>query len=550
MMKDAIKFVPLYFLLAWTLSIVSNQIVIQVSDNYAETSILLAESLDAKQVEGIFTSADNEEVYKKIVTDDTYTIYTTDEQFYRIFNMLSTNGKKLFGKYYYVYNEPPNTMSGKFYIKNANMDYINLISSIITTDFEVSSEENSNTVYYFTLLAKVTFYYVLVFMICLIYFLGQFEANKRKLLLLEMNGNPNYINKQFTKYVITLDLVAMLLFGIVFQVNTVLELCFLILSLVINHMLLIMIRKLIYVKYIYTVRKNFSEQIVTKSSKVIYPAIILISLLVIAVSYSLILSVNLSHNYLNNELIRVQKPIEYRGIYKANGALRSEVDVNTINNLSDSNGFYFESDEISNSIVINCNYAQEFLGVSSCKLGTYSYSEFSTTNITQLEVIPFDLSKRTMIDPTVTIIDDSDIYTDDMYWLQKPNITHLNINTTDYFFRQSQLELKQAILVNLAKLLSFGLVLITIIDRFIWQYIQVLGRKHQLFLLNGQKIHFSQFLIVGSGLILLFVPIVNNLFISINLLIFLPLCMLFYYCLIVITKYIINKKCINILHER
>lgn len=492
-MRKIIVLIPLFFLISYNQLIIFNNLVYGVSDNMSETLITLPYEISGEDVEQIFNTPAGSYVYKVIATDEIQTIYTNDEQFLETFNKLSTNGKNIFMDKYYVYDKVPDSMMGKLYVKNGSDEYFSNLQILFDNQLEIEREYNqySSRLYYIRYIYKLLLLNLVLFFFCLIYYLNLFEKNQRKLLIQELNGNQGMLKKQIVSLNVELLITYSLIFLLLVRVNTVIELISFLLVLglmIINNLIL---SKIIYYVYKIKVRNSFRSSLYTQKT---FYGYIFMAILVILTLLSINSFIGLSKNsliYYNNYTIMKTKPEHFKTMYRAKDAWTSEIKSFSIPDLSGYPGYYFSYEKDFAELNINCKYAREYLNFQTCDLGTYTYSpgnDSETTYGTEMIVEPFDLLEPELINPTIKIIDNTQVITSDMYWDEDPNIPYLNIEQNGYFFNQEQNMNRSIILRYASKLLIQLMMLISTVSIFSNTYKTNYGRKLALKKLNGQRI--------------------------------------------------------------
>lgn len=492
-MKKILLLLPIFLLLTINQLIVLNVWVGSFDNGLAETNVLLPGKIGSEDIRYIFDTPVDTYVYKVVLTGKICTIYTNDLQFYKTFNLLSSNGKNLFIQKYEVYNEPPTTMQGEFYVGNGTDEYINGLQSHFNNKLQVSEVSESGIVYYIMYLLRLFIINVIFFAMCLLYYLSQFERDKRKLLLCELNGNQTVMDEALHD----LRIQIMILYGVisylVFKVNTILELIIYLVLLCLMIIISFLITFLIKLVYKRLITKSYLKSVQINSSIYCY---LYLGLIVIFTMLSISNYTNLSKysiEYITNYQVMKGKPEEYRQMYQARTGLSSEINFDSLGNLSEYDGYYVNYEKDFGEVNVNCKYAIEYLNFDTCNIGTYTHGEVddNETYSQDIEVNSFDLLVSVLINPTIKIVDDSELMTSDIFWESRPDIDYLDIETTETFYKQAQANLRFYIGLFLSKTLVFIMLVSSLIIILIRTYHFNYGQSIAMKKLHGRRVYIS-----------------------------------------------------------
>lgn len=490
-MKKLIILIPLFLLISYNQLIVLNQLMIRVSDGMSETLITLPNNITGEDVKQVYETPSGTYAYKLIVKDKERKIYTNDSKFLQTFNKLSKNQKKIFMKTYSVYDTIPDTMSGKFYVKNATEQYINNLQDRFNNQLEISNNQHSGKLYYIRYGLTLLILNLIMFSFCLIYYLNEFEKNKRKLLLHELNGNRSILGNQIKRLNLQIITVYILCFLFIVRVDTVIELISFALLLLLMFFNVLVLSGVIHFVYKRKINRNFRKSLHVMNP--IYSFLFMI-IWIIFIMLSINSVVGLSKyglEYYNNYAVMKSKPEEFKTMYRAGSAWTSELNSGRPNDLSEYPGYYLSYGNMSDVVKVNCKYATEYLNFHTCELGTYTYSaghDSESTYGKEIIVDPFDLTMSKVINPKIEIIDNSRVLTSDMYWEKDPGIPYLDIQQNNSFYKLEQNYLKDPILTFGSRIIIQVMMLISTISIFITTYKANYGRKLAIKQMNGRKV--------------------------------------------------------------
>ncbi len=502
-------------MLTWNLLVIYNQLTIEVSDRYAETSIILPTDINGEEARALFDFASEEGVllFKQIVTDNGYETYTNDPDYVSLFSSIASNGEvKLFAKRYQVELGAPELLGGTINVKGMTENF----EHYLTENFDgiqISEGIETPKMFYILRVINIIGLFVMLGLCGVAITLSKFEEEKREILLYELNGNRNFYSNKIKGLFVALILSYLIISMFIFGVNTIYEMMWLLVSVLVTSLILGIIIFIVAFEYKVKVINSFQKHMQIRKKRSLYVFVCLLAVFVPLAALTSVKTISIATEVSGDIIAFMAKPESVKNLYTSTGALNSQLSLDTLEKNSVPTGMYEKIYSTENSIKINCEYAFVQLGASECREGVYTSDEILNilnTEENQLIINPLDTSSGKIVNPSVEIVE-PEIVTSGMYWTEPIENNILNVKKNKEIFIHQEKEKVWALILEVLKLIVVLLIMKVFVKLFKENYKVIYMREDTLKMINGRQFRLkSRYIALMIIIVVLFFVLYKN----------------------------------------